>query len=699
MSESFPRQHARTRRFTLGAPRAFAIAPDNTRVAFLRSRAGDDPLNCLWVHNLDTNTATVVADPRQLLGDTATGDLPPEERARRERARESGGGIVAYATDVGVTGAVYALDGRLYTTDLETGETAGLPGQAGGFDPRPDPTGANVAYIAGGTLHVTSLAEGDRVIAASDDPNVTYGVADFIAAEEMRRSRGYWWSPSGESLLVCRVDTNNVTPWHIASPIDPAAVPTTVRYPAAGTTNPTVALSIFDLEGESVPVEWDQGGIWEYLVDASWAPRPEPTIVVQTRDQRTMAVMAVQPATGEMTEVYRWTNERWIDIVPGAPSWIGARLLTVEDHDDTRRLVLDGDPLTPDGLQVRSVVQSDPDGILAIVSADPTDQQLVHVSLSGTVTELTSAPGLHSAQTAGEVIVISAASMDHDGWETRVVHAGEDVATIANVSETPLVELNVAFHTYRSRELRTAIVLPHGADRDTPLPVLLDPYGGPHAQRVLRARGAYGVSQWFADQGFAVLVTDGRGTPGRGPAFEHEVWGDLAKPVLEDQIEALDAAANDYVGLDMDRVAIRGWSFGGYLAALAVLRRPDRFHAAVAGAPVTDWRLYDTHYTERYLGHPDLHPEHYARTDLTAEAASLTRPLLLIHGLADDNVVAAHTLKLSQALLEAGRPHQVLPLSGVTHMTPQETVAENLLLLQLAFIKTALGLNANQETP
>ncbi len=162
--------------------------------------------------------------------------------------------------------------------------------------------------------------------------------------------------------------------------------------------------------------------------------------------------------------------------------------------------------------------------------------------------------------------------------------------------------------------------------------------------------------------------------------------------MLDDQVDALEALAERDDRLDLDRVAIRGWSFGGYLAALAVLRRPDRFHAAVAGAPVTDWRLYDTHYTERYLGHPDTDPDAYARCDLTAEAAALTRPLLLVHGLADDNVVAAHTLKLSQALLEAGRPHEVLPLSGVTHMTPQEEVAENLLILQLDFIRRSLGL-------
>ena len=219
---------------------------------------------------------------------------------------------------------------------------------------------------------------------------------------------------------------------------------------------------------------------------------------------------------------------------------------------------------------------------------------------------------------------------------------------------------------------------------------MLDPYGGPHAQRVRNARGLFGVSQWFADQGFAVVVTDGRGTPGRSPSFEREVYGALATYALTDQIDALYSISANYDFIDLDSVAIRGWSFGGYLAALALIRRPDVFHAAVAGAPVTDWSLYDTHYTERYLGHPKTKPENYAKTNLCNEANKLERPLLLIHGLADDNVVAAHTFRLSQALLEAGKPHEVLPLTGVTHMTPQETVAENLLRIQLSFIQRSL---------
>ena len=221
---------------------------------------------------------------------------------------------------------------------------------------------------------------------------------------------------------------------------------------------------------------------------------------------------------------------------------------------------------------------------------------------------------------------------------------------------------------------------------------------------MVAARAAFLTSQWLADQGFAGVVADGRGTPGRGPEWDRAVWHALAGPVLDDQTEALHAAAGRHGDLDLSRVAIRGWSFGGFLAALAVLRRPDVFHAAIAGAPVTDWRLYDTHYTERYLGQPggpDRAGEPgtpgtegaspYQASSLLADAPGLSRPLLLIHGLADDNVVAAHTLRLSSALLAAGRPHAVLPLSGVTHMTPQEEVAENLLLLQVDFLRRSLG--------
>jgi dipeptidyl-peptidase 4 len=199
------------------------------------------------------------------------------------------------------------------------------------------------------------------------------------------------------------------------------------------------------------------------------------------------------------------------------------------------------------------------------------------------------------------------------------------------------------------------------------------------------------TSQWFAEQGFAVLVADGRGTPGRGPVWEREVYGDVLGPALEDQVAALAEAARSHLELDLGRVGIRGWSFGGSLAALAVLRRPDVFHAAVAGAAPTDLRLYDTHWRERFYGHPDRYPERYEANSLLHEAPNLTRPLLLIHGLADDNVFPANMLRLSAALLAAGRPHEVLPLTGATHRVSDETADENLLWHEVDFFRRHLG--------
>ena len=706
MTESFPRQHARTRGFTLGAPRSFTVSDDGRRVAFLRSMTGDDPVNRLWVLDTATGAERLVADPVGLLADPGEENLPPAERARRERARESGGGIVAYAGDPSLSKIAFTLDGRLFLADVADGSVHALPTEPGAFDPRPSPDGQRVAYVSGTGLRVVDIAADrqdqdaanghDRPVVDEPGDTVSWGSAEFIAAEEMGRSRGFWWSPDGQRLLAARVDTAPVPIWYIASPDDPAVAPTPMAYPAAGTVNAHVSLAIVGLDGSRIDVAWDRDA-YEYLARAAWAPRSNPVIAVQSRDQRTVMILEVDPGTGTTTEIARQTDGHWVELVPGTPAWMGQRLVTAEDLGSARKLVIDGTEATPDTLQVRSVVAADEHRVVFTASDDPTEIHVWQLEAEGTLERLTDHPGIHSAAASGETTVIARAAGTDREAVVEVVTPAERIPIASNAS-TPSLSPSPRFSVTGSRELRSAVLYPTADDAtgDDPLPVLLDPYGGPHAQRVLKARSPFLVSQWFADQGFAVVITDGRGTPARGPAWERAVAGDLAHPVLDDQIDALDALAEHHPRIDLGRVAVRGWSFGGYLAALAVLARPDRFHAAIAGAPVTDWRLYDTHYTERYLGHPDHNPEAYTRTSLLERASQLTRPLLLICGLADDNVFAAHTLQLSQALFEAGRPHQVLPLPGVTHMTPQEQVAENLLLLQRAFLFDSLGLQPPQ---
>jgi dipeptidyl-peptidase 4 len=673
-------------------------------VAFLRSAAGDDPVNRLWVLELGSGTERLVADPARLLGGDP-GDLPPEERARRERARERAGGIVAFAADLDLTVASFALGGRLFVADLGRPDGPGgvreLPAGDGVLDPRVDPTGARVAWVAGRALHVAPLGDAGagRRLAGEDDPEVSWGLAEFVAAEEMGRTRGFWWAPDGERLAVARVDLAPVRRFHLADPANPAIEPVRLPYPAAGTANAEVRLHVVDLEGRRVEIGWDRAA-YPYLASVVWEAGGPLTLLVQSRDQTATLVLAADPGTGATTTLAAQRDPAWVELVGGVPTWLDGRLVMTADDPacDTRRLTVDGRPVTPPGLQVAEVVAVAGGGVLVAGSEEPTEVHLWRVVPGQDPERLTDRPGQHAATAAGRVVVVTRADLEHDTTTTTVTAPGRPPLAIGSLAQAPGLAPRPRLLRAGPRELRCALLLPDrpadppGDHPDGRLPVLLDPYGGPHHRRVLAARDHFLVSQWFADQGFAVLVTDGRGTPGRGPAWERAVWRDLAGPVLDDQVEALAAVAADHPELDLRRVAIRGWSFGGYLAALAVLRRPDVFHAAVAGAPVTDWRLYDTHYSERYLGDPAADPDSYRRSSLLADAAKLERPLLLIHGMADDNVVAAHTLRLSGLLLAAGRPHNVLPLSGVTHLAVQEAVAESLLHLQLAFLRDALGI-------
>ena len=700
-SDSFPRRQARTRRFTLGEPRDIRVSDGGARVAFLRSPGPVDPANSLWVLDVASGVERLVADPRLLGAGRDAEDLPEAERARRERVRETGSGIVSYDADADLTAAVFTLGGGLWRVGLADGDgpPEALAVKPGPFDPRLSPDGARVAYAAGSGLRVTGDAGGDRSVVEEPGETVSWGSAEFVAAEEMGRTRGHWWSPDGRRLLAARVDTAPVPRWWIADPASPDAEPAEIRYPVAGAANAAVALAVFDVDGGAegegrVDVAFHGGG-WEYLAGVRWSA-DGLLLTVQTRDQRTLGVLEADPDTGSCRLLRRVGDKAWVELVPGAPRLVGGRLVTVEDRGAARRLCVDGEALTPDDVQVRAVHHADEVGVVVTASVDPADTHVARVGWDGAIERLTAGPGVSGVAVGGGTTVISSRTLAHTGRRCRIhslLRPGR-AYDIASLAADPGLELNVEIVELGPRKLVSALVMPSAsvAGGDGPLPVLLDPYGGPHAQRVQRAEALFHTSQWFADQGFAVLVADGRGTPGRGPAFERAVRGDLAGPVLEDQIDALHAAARLNPRLDLSRVAIRGWSFGGYLAALAVLRRPDVFSAAIAGAPVTDWRLYDTHYTERYLGHPATEPANYERTDLAPLAPGLERPLMLIHGLADDNVVAAHTLRLSRALTEAGRPHTVLPLSGVTHMTPQEEVAENLLLIQLRFLQDALGM-------
>ena len=691
MTDTFPRQYARTQRLTLGEPRNIVVSPDGKRVLFLRSAAGNDTVNSLWLCHTERNTETCIADIRALLTGTSSENESAQERARRERAREGAAGIVSFSCDSEVQQVAFAVSGRLFVSDMHGAHEIAVKNPAPGtmYDARISPDGKHIAYVRGSALFVCDMQGNEECLTSETATDVTWGVAEFVAAEEMNRQRGYWWSPNSDALVVERVDNSPIQLITIADPSQPTVEPQARRYPFAGTNNARTSLHIIDLQKRSTDIRWDADA-FEYLTSVQWN-KAGLIISVMSRDQQLLDIRRVHVATGETESLHVERDDKWVELVAGGPLLVAENtLLWCGERNGARAILLNNVVITPPHIQVRGIISANADHVT--FSGNPLDQP--HVLHAWTVNvathelaQLTHDDGIHTAATGADTIVVRSATMQHPRSRTLVNNHHE----LLNNAEQSLLNVNVSFHRVGKRNISTAIVLPENHDGSA-LPVLFDPYGGPHAQRVVSSSMAFTAAQWFANQGFCVVIADGSGTPGRGSEWEREVYHDLATAVLSDQIDVLAHLHEIAPCADTTRVAIRGWSFGGYLAALAVLRAPQHFHVAIAGAPVTEWKLYDTFYTERYLGNPAHDEQPYIASSLLHDAKNLTRPLLVIHGLADDNVLAAHSLEITTALLHAGKPHEFLPLVGVTHMTPQEVVAENLLLHQLDFLRRSLSL-------
>ncbi len=692
---AFPEQLARTQGLQLGVPRSFGVS--GTRVVFLRSKAGDDPLTCLWVLDLETGEERCVFDPRDHAGTDGSHELTETERAIRERARERAAGVTAYATDSATTRAAFTDSGRLFVVDLVTGQTQMLDVPGPPFDPRLAPDGTAVVHVVDGALHVQQIDGPSRVLASDDDPDVHWGLAEFAAAEEMDRPRGFWWSPDGRRIAAARVDERPVERWWVSDPASPDAAPRAVRYPRAGTPNAVVTLHVIEVaSGSSMEVEWDHER-FEYLARVEWPADSPLTVAVQSRDQRSLEVLEVDERTGATSVAARDDDAAWVELILSSPGRLpDGRLVTTVDEDDRRRVRIDGAVATPPTLHVAGLIGTGADGVWFTASGDdPTQTQVFRVGSRGATETVTAEPGVHTGVASDGVAAVRSHGADAVVATTWVRRRDGSRIDVRSFGEVPLVNATPTYASLGERELRAALLLPGGREPSTNLPVLLSPYGGPGWQRVVRHSGAYLVDQWFADRlGAAVLVIDGRGTPGRSVSWERAIHGDFSI-TLQDQVDGLQAAASRWGFLDLERVAIRGWSFGGELAAMAVCSRPEVFHAAVAGAPVTDQLLYDTHYTERYLGRPDEDPEAYRRSSPITFAGQLRRPLLLIHGFADDNVVVAHTLRMSAALMAAAIPHELVLIPGASHMGGADDVVVSRYLLELDFLRRAFGTEAD----
>ena len=783
---------------------------DGSRALFLRSDGSEDTVTSLWMSVIDENgnaSEMLLADPRTLLADADAEDVPAEERARRERAREGGSGIVGYSTDASGNRVTFTINGQLFLTDIAVGVTRAIAIEEDELkpvlNPRISPDGQHVMYTTGTYLVNVDLADtafdtafgdddceiGDAIsVVASipQDGEWKIGLAEFAAGEEMNRYDGFWWSPDSKYVLFETYDESPEPIWHLSDPANPANPARSNRYPQALTANANVRLTLLELGFDNDnccygaianEVQWDHE-TYEYLAAVSWTSGHEPIILVQDRLQQHDQVLVIhvgEPIAtmrdaengftddeGDQVETFsiaipeyaegerpgstrvleKHSNAYWLDLIHGTPAFTpnGRLICAMNDMDaDTNRLTVDGVPFTPAGLQVREVLNVTDDDVLCVVQRTPEllpDDSLpflwqsnaadhdarsfdvVSIRYDGTWEPLTYAPGQWTMSRAGNGCVVTGRGMDDATVQMQhcmnivtTDENGTDVASmvvspIENHAETPGFTPNVHFTRLGERGLYTAIVLPSAsseyAHADT-LPVLMKPYGGPGFQQVVETQSFYWDAQWWADQGYIVVTADGRGTTGRGPKWDRAIYETMKSVTLEDQVDAVRALPEALATLaaqenkessettipqpDLNRVAMIGWSYGGFLSALAVLEAPETFAAACAGAPPTDWTLYDTHYTERYLG---LDPAVYERNSIISDAPQLDRPLMLIHGFADDNVTIAHSLRLSQALMAAGRKHTFLPLTGITHMTNDETVAENLLILQRDFLAKAL---------
>ena len=685
LDDDFPRSFALTGAFRYGMPRSFEVT--DTSVTFLRSADGYDPKLGLWRFDVDSGRELPLVLPDQLAVDDA--DLPPAERARRERLRESGGGITAFSMNTDGSRIVFAVGGVLWAWDASGLRSIETPGAV--VDPRIDSAGELIACVIEGATVVYGFADGKEQARISR-PGVTVGLVDFIAAEELNRYRGHWWSPSGDALLVETVNESAVPIWQIADPTYPDRAPLEHHYPHAGANNPVVGLLVYHLaSSRAIELQWDRS-VFEYLVAVHWSANGAPLVQLANREQTRFETFAVDTETGALTSVGITQGEPWLDVIPGTPAWLsGGRLLSfIDDHAaDCRRITIDGTPVTPIGFHVANLVSAGERPVIA-GSFDGRTATALRIELDGSATQLADGFAWHAFASNGTTTVRVAHDANSSDIRFEVLRDTTVVGTITNNAELPQVPapnyLKLGHH-----DLHAVILWPEQGF-DGRLPIIMSPYGGPHHSRVLAAGNLYATDQWLANQGFAVIVADGRGTPGRGLAWDHAIADKFAEITLSDQVEALDAALALFPDkLDGDRVAIRGWSYGGYLSALAVLARPDRFHVAIAGAPVTEWTLYDTAYTERYLGNPNKAPAVYEENSLTRLAPQLQGKLLIVHGLADDNVVSAHSLQLSAALMAAGKLHDFLPLAGVSHMTPQVTVKENLLRMEAAYIRQHLS--------
>ncbi|MCK5798116.1 MAG: alpha/beta fold hydrolase, partial [Deltaproteobacteria bacterium] len=691
----FLAQYAATYRFRLGTPKAITPTPKGDAVFFLRSPPRSF-VHDLWIFDSKTGHERRLFTAAQILRGAAE-HLSAVEKARRERQRIIRRGIVRYVLSRDGEQILVPLAGRLFLIAWRRGVVREL-GHAKGaprIDPRLSPDGKRCAYVRRGDLYVLDIQSGkERRLTRRARETLSNGLAEFVAQEEMGRSRGYWWSPDSRSLLYQETDTAGVERLTIADPLHPERAPTRWAYPRAGHKNAKVRVGVINVAGAARGrtrwLPWDTAR-YPYLARAVWSRHAPPTLVVQSRDQRDMAILIGDLRRHRTRVVHVEHDDAWVEIDPQMPKWVrhGAAFLWTSERSGHKELEIFNahgkrlSVLTPAAVAYRRLVDfDDARHELTVAGGSKAEEQhLFRVDLLGQAKprRLTSKPGEYRGRF----------SRNHSLWIDRFSglsgrsvtirrRDGHALGSLRAVAEKPPFTPRLQLLRVGARHLAVALVRPRHFQPGRSYPVIVYVYGGPHYRTVRAVTHRYLLAQWIADHGYLVVSVDGRGTPYRGRAWSRAIKGSFQRYPLADQVAGLKALAARVPEIDLHRVGIFGWSYGGYMALTALLRRPDVYRAAVAGAPVTTWRDYDTHYTERYEGLLPQNARAYDEDSALVQAHRLRRPLLVVHGTADDNVYFSHSIKLSRALFMAGKRFELLPLAGFTHVVPNPKVLRHL---------------------
>jgi dipeptidyl-peptidase-4 len=681
------------------SPRGVRISPDSTRVTFLRGKETDPLQTDLWEYHFDDRQRRLLVDSTALVaGDEA---LSEEELARRERLRIVGQrGIVSYHFAPDGSRLLFPLNGDLFLYDLDGGTTRQLTDtEAGETDPKFSSTGRYVSFVRDQDLYAIDLESFDEVRLTRDGGNlIRNGMAEFIAQEEMDRYTGYWWAPDDSAVAFVRVDES---PVQVAERFEIHAEDFEVyeqRYPATGTPNVLVTLGVVSPGGTDL--RWmdigDETDI--YLPRVDWFPDGNFLAVQrQSRDQQTLELLRVHARSGESRVLVTETSDTWINLhnelafLETRPEFIWssersghAHLYLYGNEGELIRPLTSGDWDVADGARARSAllhIDEDGDRIFVTGTLDsPMERNIYEVPLSGDAKprRISAEPGWHVADFAasGKFYVDS---FSNAGTPQRVSVHLADGSLRAHIEPNALDESHpyhpwlatrpsIDFGTLEAEDgqaLHYRMLKPAGFDSGKRYPVVVYVYGGPMGQDVTN-EWKVGFNEILARDGFIVFTVDNRGTGFRGTAFDAPLYRHMGNIEVTDQMVGVEYLKSlDFV--DPDRIGIWGWSYGGYMTLMSLFKEPDVFAAGVSGAPVTDWTLYDTHYTERYLGTPQDNPDGYEASGVFPYAENLESPLLLIHGMADDNVLFTNSTKLMKALQDGGRPFDVMTYPGSKH--------------------------------